>query len=282
MSDAAESIMDMIKENMVMDRKREMYYANLLKEQIDFLKTELSNKNKQIMSLIKLHVNNVNSGNKHVNNVETMSKTLHQVNENINEEYANDLTLKENHLMLYTDEIKANELIVSKENVSTQSTNNLDGIRLYKNNNNKPIVRKENRFDQNTEETLDGDHLSYMNGNYQLNTAWITDRRKKRHSSNTEISLQNKFTPLSFHQVNTDEANKDDYDSDEDDNNMHYNKITRATYNVKSPPKSFANKYPESDSMEYNSIKTIPGNSNYSGITKEGKKYFFRQYMQAN
>ena len=48
-------IIDLIKENIIQDKKREVEYTNLLKDYISFLKEEITHKNKLLCDRYKKH-----------------------------------------------------------------------------------------------------------------------------------------------------------------------------------------------------------------------------------
>ena len=86
-------IIDMMKENMLMEKTLNQDYIKFLKEQIHIFKIELSHKNEQISRLIKIIDNNI----KRVQ-METMPDSNHHKIQNIeNKECNNDIKLTEDY-----------------------------------------------------------------------------------------------------------------------------------------------------------------------------------------
>ena len=104
---------------------------------------------------------------------------------------------------------------------------------------------------------------------------WITERKKKRN----DVVLHNTFTPLSFQPIMDDENNGDndasDYSGDNDASDYSGDNVSHVQAATKPKKKSnvYINQNPERDTKRYHNAKTIPGNSTYGDIVKDGKKY---------
>ena len=219
---ADRNIIDIMKDNMLSEKILNEDYTKFLKDQIKAYMIELSHKNEQITSLIKLFEKNVNKTNMYV---ETMPKSSVR-----NVECDNDLQL-----------IGNNSKVVNNNEVTD---------------NHAPEY-----WDNNSNE----EHENIDCNNFIVDRKWITERKKKRN----DVVLHNTFTPLSFQPIMDDENNGDNDASDYSGDNVSH---VQAATKPKKKSNVYVNQNPERDTKRYHNAKTIPGNSTYGDIVKDGKK----------
>ena len=166
-------IIDMMKENMLMEITMNQDYIKFLKEQVHIFKIELSHKNEQISRLIKIIDNNI----KRVQ-METMPGSNHHKIQNIeNKECNNDIKLTEDYATEgnyetredYVNDdrndlssncsVEENKFEIDKKRITARRKKGNKGIKLHNNFSSLNYQCTENDdIQNNVVETDDGDH----------------------------------------------------------------------------------------------------------------------------